>query len=295
MAHAWCAAPDQPRNAEALLSCGAHLARADRSPPRLLTDDDAPLADGHISFVICSIDPARLTRLKIDLDRFFAGDAWELIHIDDARSLSEGYTRGMQAARGDLIVFCHDDIGIINADFAQKLRAQLQRFDLIGLAGTQQIVGPSWHWGGPLRTASRVATPRPAGDLIAALLGPYVESMPNAQAVDGVFMAGKRHVFERVPFDSETFDGFHFYDIDQSYRAHCAGFSCAVALDLLIWHQSGGNWGDAWRNYAQRFVEKFPQFEPAIPAAAYRPGACVISPALAPTMYAWVDHWLRAI
>ena len=39
----------------------------------------------------------------------------------------------------------------------------------------------------------------------------------NVQALDGLFMAARRSVIERVSFDPVTFDGFHGYDLDFSY------------------------------------------------------------------------------
>ena len=291
MARAWCAAPDEPRNAQGLLECAKKLVKQNRAAPTQQMSE-MPLREGMISFVVCSIDPLRLGRLTADLERCFASDTYELIHIDDARSLSEGYMRGLHRARGESIVFCHDDIGLISPDFATALRRQLMAFDLIGLAGTARLSGPTWFWSGPLHSAARIATPSGSG-IVAGLLGAQVGAMADAQALDGVFIAGRREVFEHVPFDRETFDGFHFYDIDQSYRAFLAGYRCGVALDLLIWHQSGGDFTDSWHLYADRFMAKFPEFSQPRPGTAYRPGALLLDEiSLAPAIYRWVDHWL---
>ncbi|MDR1968942.1 MAG: glycosyltransferase family protein, partial [Burkholderiaceae bacterium] len=83
--------------------------------------------------------------------------------------------------------------------------------------------------------------PRAGGGLVACLLGARGFVLHHAQALDGVFLAGRRAVFERLPFDEQTFDGFHFYDLDLSYRAHRAGLACAAVLDMVIWHRSGGD------------------------------------------------------
>jgi hypothetical protein len=291
LARAFRYAPDQPRIAQALLECGLRLFRQGQLAPSPSVDT-AP-ASGRISFVICSIDPDRLKRVRADLDKHFAGDDWELVHLDDARSLAEGYTRGLARAVGDFIVFCHDDIGIVSDDFPRRLRVHLASADLIGLAGSNRAAGPSWHWAGPPHTASRVAATTPDGRLLCTLLGAHARSMNGAQTLDGVFLAGPRRTFELVPFDAITFDGFHFYDIDMSYRASRAGLRCRVALDLVIWHQSGGNFGDSWRGFAERFVAKHPELGPRGPSADYQPGAAVVeSTAAANAMYAWVDRWL---
>ena len=291
---AWRAAPDRPQAAQGMLECALQLARIGTAAP--VPDNRAePRASGRISVVVCSIDRTRLARLKTNLDMHLHNEDWELVHIADAHSLCEGYMRGLDKASGELLVFCHDDIGIVCNAFADRLRRHLAAHDLIGVAGSDRLSGPSWHWAGPPHTASWVSLPRPDGALVGGLLGVHAPVLPGAQALDGVFLAGHRNVFERVPFDVETFDGFHFYDLDLSYRAYRAGLNCAVALDLLLWHQSGGDFGDTWRHYADRLLAKFPELMPQAPSAPYRTGALVIDPpALAVPTYAWIAHWLAA-
>jgi GT2 family glycosyltransferase len=69
--------------------------------------------------------------------------------------------------------------------------------------------------------------------------------VPRAQAVDGVLIGAHRKVCDAIPFDEQTFTGFHHYDIDFSYRAFLAGFSCGIVLDLDIFHF--GVKGDGYR------------------------------------------------
>jgi GT2 family glycosyltransferase len=84
--------------------------------------------------------------------------------------------------------------------------------------------------------------------------GPLV--VAGIQAIDGVFMAMRREVAVSVPFDEETFDDFHLYDLDFSFRAYHAGYALAVCRDILLIHQSLGKFGAVWRRYAERFEAK---------------------------------------
>uniref|UniRef100_UPI002147A503 glycosyltransferase family protein n=1 Tax=Tahibacter caeni TaxID=1453545 RepID=UPI002147A503 len=249
-------------------------------------------AAGAISVVVCSVEPARLARLRVDLERELAGEDWELVVIGDARSLCEGYGRGLARACGELVVFCHDDIGILSRRFARRLREHLATHDLIGVAGSDRLSGPKWFWSGPPHTASWVSQPHGDAWLLGLLgnLGPVVE---NAQALDGLFLAGRRDALWSLGFDAATFDGFHFYDLDLSWRAHRAGLRCAIALDLLLWHASGGNFAASWQHYAGRFLQKFPEIAPTGPAAAFRPGTlvCADERQVEP-IYDWIAHWL---
>ncbi len=65
----------------------------------------------------------------------------------------------------------------------------------------------------------------------------------------------RRHVWEATRFDAERYDGFHFYDLDFTWRASGAGARLAVPADLTLFHASQGRYGEAWRRYARRFVE----------------------------------------
>ena len=74
--------------------------------------------------------------------------------------------------------------------------------------------------------------------------------------LDGVLLAARREIFATVRFDAATFDGFHCYDIDWSYRAALAGFRLAAAGDLQVVHASRGRYDDVWQQYAERFCAK---------------------------------------
>jgi hypothetical protein len=57
-------------------------------------------------------------------------------------------------------------------------------------------------------------------------------------------------------FDTNTFQGFHFYDVDITLRAHFAGLSNYVAL-IPIFHESTGAYDEAWEKLRQKFVKKW--------------------------------------
>src|SRR5512144_1759176 len=136
--------------ARGLGECARELVAIGQQAPRYsLPVERAP---GRISVVVCSIAPDKLARLRKNLCERFAGEDWELIHIDDATSLCDGYNRGVKRASGELIVMCHDDIRIVSPDFAARLRAYLAAYNLIGVAGTTHATGPSWGWSGPPHT-----------------------------------------------------------------------------------------------------------------------------------------------
>jgi tetratricopeptide (TPR) repeat protein len=97
-----------------------------------------------ISVIICSIDDAKFERVSRNYATLLAGTPYEIIRIPDARSLCEGYNRGVRQSRGDLLVFSHDDIEILTTDFAARLRSHLANYDMIGVVGASLVSGSTW-------------------------------------------------------------------------------------------------------------------------------------------------------
>ena len=87
--------------------------------------------------------------------------------------------------------------------------------------------------------------------------------VPDIQALDGVFVAMRREVAENVGFDAVSFDGFHLYDMDFTFRAYLAGHRLAVSRDIVLFHESTGRYDGIWDRYMRRFKEKFQDRLPA--------------------------------
>lgn len=289
--HAARCAPDMPGAHQQAIDCAGVLARRGEQPAvsHLASPDNLQQS---ISVVCCSITPARLERLRTNLADHLDGSDWELIHIGDARSLCEGYNRGIDASRGDVVVLCHDDIRVHASDFRTRLLDHLGRFDLIGPAGSTACTGPAVFWSGPPHGHGWVTHVDQAGyrPSLSSGFGPVIE---NAQALDGLFLAARRDLFERLRFDEATFDGFHLYDLDFSYRAFRSGARLGITQDLLVEHRSRGDFDDAWRHYAARFIAKFPQLaDDRAPRKTYLFETRVQDEDEVRMVYAWIHHWL---
>lgn len=211
-----------------------------------------------ISVIVCSINADKFRAVCSMYRRLLESFPHEIIGIHDARSMCEGYNRGFARSRGDVLIFSHDDIDILTPDSAATLLWALERNDVVGVAGATAF--PDDGMWAPL------GSPHPHGLVAHKATGEktyamYVFGVGGAldegmQVLDGVFFAARRGVLESMQFDADTFDGFHFYDIDFTYRAFLAGFRLAVSNQLALVHQSRGNFGADWRRYAERFLHK---------------------------------------
>ena len=189
------------------------------------------------------------------------GEPFEIIGIHDAQSMSEGYNRGFAMSSGEMVVFSHDDIEFWVGDLAGRLKGLLGVggvgvVDVVGVAGTNRLCGPQWVTAGAPYTFGVVPQVLPDGRIRVMMFGSPRRLVEGIQALDGVFLACRREVAEKVAWDAVTFDGFHHYDLDWTYRAFRAGFRLGVAVDLPILHMSGGTIDETWRNSAPRFLEK---------------------------------------
>ncbi len=223
-----------------------------------------------LSIIICSIDDERFVKVARNYRDLLAVIPHEIIRINDAKSLCEGYNRGITRSKGEYLIFSHDDIEIWTPDFGQRLLKHLGCCDVVGVAGTDLLVDANtstkvnWIWGGagPAHVFGRIIqldlddgpgyykyTVNLYG--IPSLL---VEGM---QALDGVFIAMHRSVAVTLGFDEENFDGFHLYDIDFTYRAFHQGFRIGVFNDIAIIHYSSGRYDEHQWNFNQRFLNKF--------------------------------------
>ncbi|RIX44747.1 MAG: hypothetical protein D3M94_14795 [Rhodocyclales bacterium GT-UBC] len=211
------------------------------------------------SVIVCSVEAAKFAHLSASLAHLLGEYPHEIIGIHDAKSLAEGYNRGLANSTGDIIIFSHDDILFADPHFARKIADRMQSYDILGFAGTSKLITATWfgagqpHIHGAICHAKR-NRPDLSLNIYGAATWPVVEGI---QAIDGCCMIVKRVVAEAIGFDAETFDGFHLYDLDFSYSAYRAGYRLGVCCDIPILHESSGNFAYQHLQYAERFVLKY--------------------------------------
>jgi len=225
-----------------------------------------------LSVIICSIDDDRFARVARNYRELLALIPHEILRVDDAVSLAEGYNRGIARSCGAYLILSHDDIEIWTPDFGERLlrhlnccdmAGHLNCCDMAGVAGTDLLVNTGCHsktwkytsWGaaGLGHVFGQIVLPLQGGYAIQVYGAPaaLVEGM---QALDGVLIAMRRSVAETLRFDDENFDGFHLYDLDFTYRAFQNGFNLGVLTDIVVVHHSEGRYDEQWLDYHRRFL-----------------------------------------
>jgi hypothetical protein len=244
-----------------LLSSYGALARAMQGKPfpARTSERSDRNSCARITVIICSVDKARFERTQRSLNRALGQDNYQLVCISDATSLSEAYNRGIGKASGEVLIFCHDDVEIAGAEFRRSLDDALTTCDIIGVAGATKVTGPTWWHAGIDCARGAVVMPSPehGKPLCLSVYGGIGTPISQGVAcIDGLFMAVKREVLDRLRFDESTFDGFHLYDLDFSFEAAKAGFHIGVVPKLGLLHHSRGTYDKNWLGYARLFCEK---------------------------------------
>jgi glycosyltransferase involved in cell wall biosynthesis len=233
-----------------------------------------------ISVIVCGRSARDAKRHRRHIARTI-GCEHEYVRIDNSegrKGLCAAYNEGVRQAGGHVLVFIHDDVYVLEKGWGRRLEERFagdSGIGLVGVAGTQLLLRHNSRWGviGPPYIASVVfheyglmRFPR-VDDLrrrYVRRLGrfPYEPYEMEAVAVDGLFLAMPRRLFESVSWDEEVFDGYHLYDADicmQVRRTH----RIIVMADLLVKHKRAhGN--RPHRNvttvlplYQERFTAKY--------------------------------------
>jgi len=229
-----------------------------------------PPKKSFFSVVVCSIDALKFAQVSACYEQLLADVAHEIIGIHDARSLAEGYNRALRRARGDIVVFSHDDILILDPDFARKIGHRLQNFDILGFAGTRWVIAESWWCAGFPWLFGAIA--HTFGKTFSLNIWdpepwPVVDGI---QGLDGLCIIARREVAEEIGFDEVAFDGFHLYDLDFSFSAWRAGKKLGVCCDIPVIHASMGGYGKEHARYGRLFIDKHKDALPSNPTKADR-------------------------
>lgn len=160
-------------------------------------------------------------------------------------SLARVYNKAIDFAvveNCDWLILSHDDV-IIDSDLHQKVTEYDSKgWEVLGVAGTSEvkIQEPAlWHiMGGGFNSGNLHGAVAHIHDKKRYMtgFGPYPS---RCILIDGVFMAIKRSVFEKIRFDETCPAEWHFYDLDYSMTCYRNKIKIGVT-DISIAHASPG-------------------------------------------------------
>jgi GT2 family glycosyltransferase len=215
-----------------------------------------------ISVIVCSKYNALPQRLKESLQQTIHIE-YEVLHIDNSGnsySIFEAYNLGVRKSRYPYLCFVHEDVVFHTKEWGIRLINHLikPQTGIIGVAGCALISPLPGQWNDmylSMNIIQSVSKRRKSPRRYYFSNGLSNPPWP-AVALDGVFLAMRKDLFEKIQFD-ESLPGFHGYDLDICLQAHNAGFRNYVVDDILIEHFSRGNFSTEFYQNTFKVFEKW--------------------------------------
>jgi hypothetical protein len=209
-------------------------------------------APACFSIIVHHGDALKFATVSACYARLLADRPHEIIGIRDAPSRAEAYRRGMQQAKGDILVFSHDDVLILDTGFAEKISARLKTHDLLGFVGTDRLITATWFGAGQPHLYGVVARPQGTHFNLEVFGVPAnTPVVSEIQALEGFCMIARRETANAIGFD-----GARPYDLDFSFSAFRAGYKLGVCCDIPVITASAGHFDAASLHDAECFLEK---------------------------------------
>jgi glycosyltransferase involved in cell wall biosynthesis len=172
-------------------------------------------------------------------------------------SLPEAYNMILEQATNDVVVLCHDDIYFDSKNWGSKILNHFKRnsdYGILGLAGSTQLPS-SAKWWEDFSKMKGIVNHEHGGkkweSKYSASLGNQID---DVVLVDGLFIVlNTKNVKQKF---NEEIKGFHFYDVDFSFRNFIEDVKIGVIYDVRVTHKSIGETNEQWEQNRIVFAEK---------------------------------------
>ena len=172
-------------------------------------------------------------------------------------SLPEAYNTILEQATNDIVILCHDDIYFDSKNWGSKILKHFKRnpnYGILGLAGSTQLPS-SAKWWEDFSKMKGIVNHEHGGkkweSKYSASLG---NQLDDVVLVDGLFIVlNKKNIKQTF---NEEIKGFHFYDVDFSFRNFIEDVKIGVMYDVRVTHKSIGETNEQWEQNRIVFAEK---------------------------------------
>ena len=168
------------------------------------------------------------------------GAEYELIVIDNSKnkySIFSAYNEGVRHAKGDILCFMHEDILYKTLEWGKQVETIMQDISIgcLGVIGSYMLPKNSGYWYDvkPYMTGRVLADENHSVDCNE---NGYVES--EVVAVDGMWFCIQKSMFQTISFDEQTYQGFHWYDMDICMQILNIGKKISIIRTIEIIHEN---------------------------------------------------------
>ena len=183
---------------------------------------------------------------------------FEIIQIinNNQYSLTEAYNKGLNESKNDVVAFIHDDL-ILPKGWGKKMLDHLKNsnYGILGVAGTTDISRSGRWWDNQNRMVGIVKHSHNGRTFESKYSKSFGSEIIETILVDGLFFVVHKN---RITSSfSEDVKGFHFYDIDFTFKNHLSGVKVGVVFDVRIVHKSIGQTNEEWDKNRVLFTKKY--------------------------------------
>ncbi|WP_297985036.1 glycosyltransferase [uncultured Chryseobacterium sp.] len=184
------------------------------------------------------------------------GIPYEIIKIENPgiMGICEAYNKGAEKSKFEHLLFLHEDVRFDNLNWGNILMDkyfQLQNVGILGLAGDKVKFHLPYGFSSGLIKLGYMFVKHKEGDAKHFLIP---QNPLKVKPMDGVFLAMKKDVWNRLKFD-ESIKGYHFYDLDITLRSS-EHYQNYLVHDIDFLHFSTGNFGTEWVNACIKFNKR---------------------------------------
>ena len=171
-------------------------------------------------------------------------------------SLTEAYNKILSQSSNDIVVLCHDDIYFDTKNWGQKILNHFKRneeFGILGVAGSVSLPSSAKWWDDFSKMRGIVNHEHGGKKWESKYSKNKGNKIDEVLLVDGLFI-----VFDKTKIKTnfnEQVDGFHFYDVDFTFRNYLEGVKIGVIYDVRITHKSIGQTNEQWEINRSKFAE----------------------------------------
>jgi hypothetical protein len=179
-------------------------------------------------------------------------------YINKGESLTKFYNKALAETKNDIVVFAHDDIIVETKQIANRIVRMFENnpeYGIIGVAGTKYLSNTGRWWDERKSMYGKVAHTHEGKTWLSEYSPDQDKRLEETIIVDGVFFAVNKNRIKQN-FD-EAVEGFHFYDVDFSFRNHLEGVKVGVTTEIRINHMSIGMTNEQWESNRVQFADKF--------------------------------------
>jgi len=178
-------------------------------------------------------------------------------------SLTEVYNKILNQSSNDIVVLCHDDIYFDSKNWGQKILNHFKRnqdYGILGLAGTTNIPKSGRWWEDFSKMKGIVNHEHEGKKWESKYSNNKGNQLDDVVLVDGLFIViNKKNI--RKQFNEEI-KGFHFYDVDFSFRNFIEDVKIGVMYDVRATHKSIGQTNEQWEKNREVFAKKYDEILP---------------------------------